>query len=257
MGITKFSDLTLEEFKQKYTGLKISNYTDKAKTITEGPKINLKLKDIPDSFDWRSKGMVSIVRNQGTCRSCWAFSTIGNVESAYAIKTQQSVILSEQQLVDCANDHCNGCAGGTLLNACEYLQSHGAMSEDSYSYIGRDGQCKYNPNNVKVKVNDCLSLKVSEDELAEKLVTIGPLSVGIDSEALQQYNGEPITEGCPGSTPDHAVLLVGYETDAVGNKYWLVKNSWGANWGDEGYFKMQRGVNCLNIMEIPAVTAIV
>ncbi|XP_046961305.1 procathepsin L-like [Vanessa cardui] len=256
-GITKFTDLTAEEFQQKYTGLKIGNYTDDTNIIRQYPILNMKLKEIPDSFDWRSKGVVTPARLQGDCGACWAFSIMGNIESAYAIKTQQTVILSEQQLVDCVTD-CNSCIDGFPINACRYLQSHGAMSEDSYPYVARTGPCKYNADNVKVKVTDCVSLKVSEDELAEKLVTIGPLSIAIASAALQAYNGEPITaKGCSGSPTNHAVLLVGYGTDANGMKYWLAKNSWGNNWGDQGYFKMQRGVNCLNIVDSPAVTAIV
>ncbi|XP_047544552.1 thiol protease aleurain-like [Vanessa atalanta] len=252
-GITQFSDLTSEEFIQQYTGYRSSNHTaNKTKVISKEPKINLKFEDTPESFDWREKGVVSDVKDQLHCGSCWAFSTIATVESAYAIKTNQSVLLSEQQLVDCVTDHCEGCRGGLPNYACEYLKLNGVMSADSYPYEGRDDQCKYNSKNIKVQVKNCLELSVSEDELANKLATIGPLSIAIDSHVLRHYHGGIIADDfCSGSKLNHAVLLVGYGTDGNGNKYWVVKNSWGVGFGEQGYFKMQRGVNCLSVMNTP------
>ncbi|XP_064076719.1 procathepsin L-like [Vanessa tameamea] len=254
-GITQFSDLTTEEFIQQYTGYRSSNSTaNKAKTISKGPKINLKFGDAPESFDWRKQGVVSVVKDQRRCGSCWAFSTIATVESAYAIKTGQSVLLSEQQLVDCATNYCAGCQGGIPHYACEYLKLNGVMSADSYPYKGIDDQCKYNSENIRVQVKNCLDLLVSEDELANKLANIGPLSIAIDAGVLQQYHGGIIADNyCSGSQIDHAVVLVGYGTDENGIKYWVVKNSWGIGFGEQGYFRMQRGVNCLGVMNTPAL----
>ncbi|XP_046961306.1 thiol protease aleurain-like [Vanessa cardui] len=240
-GVTQFSDLTTEEFLQKHTGYRSIDDTDNNVNKSE---TNLNLEDTPESFDWRSKGVVSVVRDQGNCGSCWAFSTMSNVESAYAIKTNQSVLLSEQQLVDCATDNCVGCNGGIAKYACEYLKSKGAMSEDSYPYIDGEGKCKYNSKNVVVQVKNCLELSVSEDELAT-----------IAGAALHHYYGGLIANNmCSESNKiDHAVLLVGYGTDEDGNKYWVGKNSWGPGFGEQGFFKMQRGVNCLSLMDKTAL----
>ncbi|XP_050361915.1 uncharacterized protein LOC126781132 [Nymphalis io] len=257
-GITEFTDLTSEEFIQQYTGYKRSNHTsNKTKPLrNSGKKTNMKLKDTPESFDWRDKGVVSAVKSQGQCGSCWAFSIIGNVESAYAIKTNKSVVLSEQQLLDC-DKKCGGCDGGDTTMACEYLQQYGSITERSYPYEASNGRCKYNSNKVKVNVASCMAVNVTEDKLAEKLISIGPLSIALDASALQTYHGGILTnDSCSATDINHAVLLVGYGTDEAGIKYWLVKNSWGTIFGEDGYFKMQRGVNCLAFMKDPHLSAV-
>ncbi|XP_026489282.2 procathepsin L-like [Vanessa tameamea] len=253
-GITQFSDLTSEEFVQMYSGYKSDNRT--AYLIDRSAmEEHYIARDIPESFDWRDKKVVGEVKNQGQCQCCWAFAVTGNLESAYAIKHNQSVRLSEQQLVDC-DKMCSGCNGGNVGVACEYLRQCGSMTEDKYPYEERDNVCRYNSTNIRVKVKSCRAIQVTEDELAYQLYSIGPLMIGVNSEKLQPYRGGLLTD-CKAGEINHAILLVGYGTDEDGNKYWLAKNSWGTVFGEHGYLRMLRGVNCLNLMAEPAITAVV
>ncbi|XP_059058164.1 uncharacterized protein LOC131851660 [Achroia grisella] len=248
-GITQFMDLTLEEFQQKLTcfnNLTVGNDCTKAsykKTSTA-----------PDSFDWRDKNGVTRVKVQGACGSCWAFSTIGNVESVYAIKHEQQIELSEQQLVDCNTEN-QGCNGGFMSVALRYLSTKGAMSEQDYPYSAQTGNCKYDEKQVKVKVSDCKDYSdTTEDKLKDVLVNIAPLSMALDGSDLQAYTGGILT--CNSNTINHGVLLVGYGTDND-QPFWTFKNSWGESFGEKGYFRIQRGVNACGILNDQIVSAVV
>ncbi|XP_045457968.1 chymomexicain-like [Melitaea cinxia] len=254
-GITQFADLTPEEFVARHTGYKIGDL-DGYCTSSEDD-LDLKPVQVPEEFDWRSQGKVSPVKNQHDCGSCWAFSTTGNVESAYAIKTGQMLSLSEQQLIDC-DKQSTGCTSGLPAYAIKYLQQNGAMSEDSYPYENSQGQCRFDEQKVQVQVKGCASIQASEDQLLEKLVQIGPLSITVDSTEVQSYKGGIMTgDYCRGYQVNHAVLLVGYGKGEDGTPYWLIKNSWGEGWGDKGYFKIHRGVNCVLVAERAPVTAVI
>ncbi|XP_045457977.1 mexicain-like [Melitaea cinxia] len=254
-GITQFTDLTSEEFIKQHTGFKSGNLGDYC-TIGEDV-LDLKPVEVPEEFDWRSKGKVSPVKVQHHCGSCWAFSTTGNVESAYAIKHGKIVLLSEQQLIDC-DKQSDGCNGGFPAYAINYLMKNGAMAEESYPYEAKDGQCRFDKQKVQVQVKGCTNIKASEDQLLEKLVQIGPLSIALDGDAVKQYKGGiMIGDFCRGQDVNHAVLLVGYGKDKDGTPYWLIKNSWGENWGENGYFKIHRGVNCVLMMTLAPVTAVI
>ncbi|XP_069356318.1 cysteine proteinase-like [Maniola hyperantus] len=265
-GITQFSDLTLQEFLTKQTCVKASsNYYGDCRPVTEdldyydGPtRINLDIVRLPTDIDWRDKNVVTSVKNQGGCGSCWAFSTVGNVESMNAIKTGQLTDLSEQQLVDCDTQN-NGCKSGIPAVALQYFMSKGAMTSESYPYTVADGTCKYDANSVAVRVADCVSVTGGEDAIAEQLAQMGPLSIAIDSASIHHYNGAIIHgQSCQSGPINHAVLLVGYGTDsASGLKYWIVKNSWGEIWGENGYFRMEKGVNCLSMTSQPPVYAVI
>nr|XP_034841271.1 uncharacterized protein LOC117997184 [Maniola hyperantus] len=266
LGITQFSDLTLQEFLTKQTCVKASsNYYGDCRPVTEdldyydGPtRINLDIVRLPTDIDWRDKNVVTSVKNQGGCGSCWAFSTVGNVESMNAIKTGQLTDLSEQQLVDCDTQN-NGCKSGIPAVALQYFMSKGAMTSESYPYTVADGTCKYDANSVAVRVADCVSVTGGEDAIAEQLAQMGPLSIAIDSASIHHYNGAIIHgQSCQSGPINHAVLLVGYGTDsASGLKYWIVKNSWGEIWGENGYFRMEKGVNCLSMTSQPPVYAVI
>ncbi|CAH2104174.1 unnamed protein product [Euphydryas editha] len=253
-GITQFADLTPEEFVQRHTGYKSGLFDD---YCTYNAELELEPINAPDEFDWRSHGVVSPVKNQQQCGSCWAFSTTGNVESAYAIKNGQLLSLSEQQLIDC-DKKSFGCNGGLPVYAIKYLEKNGAMTEDSYPYEARDGQCRFDSQSAQVQVVGCTSVQASEDQLPEKLAQIGPLSIALDGESVQLYKGGIMSgDFCQGRQISHAVLLVGYGTGEDGTPYWLIKNSWGENWGENGYFRIQRGVNCVLVAQEAPTTAIV
>mmetsp|Transcript_3663 Transcript_3663/g.12775 ORF Transcript_3663/g.12775 Transcript_3663/m.12775 type:complete len:353 (-) Transcript_3663:143-1201(-) len=265
-GVTQFSDLTPEEFQKHYTGLLQSAPDTGRLAKAEALPTN----DLPATFDWREKGAVTGVKNQGMCGSCWAFSTTGAVEGAHFLKTGKLVSLSEQELVDC--DHecepsdpraCDaGCGGGLPSNAMEYIMENGGLdTEESYPYKGFNGKCDSEGKTVGATVSNFTIIDPDEDQIAAKLVASGPLSIGINAEWMQTYvGGVSCPYLCNKRRLDHGVLIVGYGQQEfaparLGKKdFWIIKNSWGAGWGEEGYIKVCRGQGMcgLNTMVVSA-----
>lgn len=254
MAHNQFSDMTSEEFKSQMTGYV---HTVGASTADYVHEIRA---DAPATIDWRAKGKVTAVKNQGQCGSCWAFSTTGSVESANLIKnggsaSDASNILSEQQLVDCSRKN-NGCNGGLMDYGFQYLKglrAHGDDTESSYSYKAKSGRCaasKGTPSHIKV--TGYTDVRGGESSLKNAVGIVGPVSIAIeaDQKAFQFYSGGVLTEGC-GQQLDHGVLLVGYGNDD-GQDYWIVKNSWGATWGEEGYINIAMGSNLCGISNQPS-----
>lgn len=202
---------------------------------------------LPESVDWVKAGAVTEIKNQGRCGSCWAFSTIASIESARKIETGVLESLSEQQLVDCdtINDH--GCSGGLMDNAFLFDEHHkGLCSLKDYPYIGRQHfffgcadytkQCKPEPNTKVVAYEDI----AKTDEALKAAIVKQPAAIAINAAIrdFQLYGGGVFTADCPAKI-DHGVVAVGYGTDkASGEEYWLVRNSWGPKWGEEGYIRM-------------------
>ncbi|CAG9566496.1 unnamed protein product [Danaus chrysippus] len=253
-GINKFSDLSKEEFIKYYTGLKREEIPSNDKSTDLPESFNV---TAPDQFDWRKKGVVTSVKNQGNCGSCWAFSASGNVESINAIKTGKLIDVSEQQLVDCDKQD-GGCDGGYPWNAMRYFRESGAMSLKSYPYVATSENCRYDSSEVLIRLKDYKHItKLSEDQIKQHLYNIGPLSIDITSSSLASYTSGILIEECHSSIDiDHAVLLVGYGKEN-GVDYWIVKNSWSHDWGEKGYFRMKRGVNCLFITRDGITTAVI
>ena len=258
VGITKFSDLTHQEFSKKYLNLNydalaLANFEPTYVTVTNAA---------PSSYDWRNQGRVSGVKDQASCGSCWAFATVANLEGLYYAKKKVMKTFSEQMLVDCDTQD-SGCNGGLMQYAFNWIKSNGGiMYEKDYPYTGTDGTCKSDKSKyADFKVTGYKKLGsstqtwscVDEDQIKEFLYETGPLAIALNADYLSSYTGGIVdytSSKCPKSGINHAVTLVGYGTDASSSMdYWIVKNSWGKSWGESGYFRIRRGngtcgVNC-------------
>jgi len=257
MGMNQFGDMTATEFKAKMTGVKpINNYHQrKANSLTAE---ELSSVETAVALDWRSRNAVTPVKNQGQCGSCWSFSTTGSVEGAWAIAKKQLVSLSEQQLVDCAGSTGNaGCNGGLMDQAFEWIiQNGGICTENDYPYTAQDGTCQTTCKNA-VKISSYKDVAPNDEENALlKAVNLGPVSIAIeaDQSGFQFYSGG-VFDGQCGTQLDHGVLVVGYGTDG-GKPYWIVKNSWGASWGDNGYIRLVRNKNECGIALQPSLPVV-
>jgi len=243
-GLTKYSDLTVEEFKISVLGYLPSENRPNVGVLSEGPKT------APQTWDWRKQYKVTPVRNQGQCGSCWSFATTGTLEGANFLKWGKLISLSEQNLIDCSGTCCynEGCNGGRTDWAIEYVvQNKGLDTEASYPYQAVDGSCNFQTMNVGGNASHCITLPTGdENALMVAVGNIEPVAVAISvDDAWANYASGVFTDNtCPNDADDldHAVLVVGYGTEN-GQDYWLVKNSWGGSWGDKGYIKMRRNYN--------------
>lgn len=214
-------------------------------------------KKLPKNWDWRMKGAVNAVQNQGTCGGCWAFSAVANLEGQYFKKFGVLPKFSEQQLIDCDGSN-SGCGGGIMHNAFTYLKDAGVSESANYPYQEVQGYCQYNANfgNNLVRGYSFAGTE-SEKKIRRMLYEVGPLAITINASYLQYYNGGIINipyEYCP-YAPNHGVNLVGYGKTETGQKYWIVRNTWGPYWGEGGYFRIARGVGLCGINKY-VVTAV-
>jgi len=240
-GITQFMDLTPQEFKSMYL-----TYVPRNETA-ERPHLEL---DGPLAavVDWRTKGAVTAVKDQGQCGSCWAFSATEAIESYFFLKTGKLATLSPQQITSCDKVD-GGCNGGWPYRAYEYVKSAGGMElESDYPYTsgsGSTGVCKFVASKVVAGTNlkGYTSIQKSESQL-QAAVNNGPASVCVAADAFQTYRGG-ILKSCPGQI-DHCVQAVGYDS---GNNYWIVRNSWATTWGEQGYIRIAMGQNLCQIAE--------
>jgi len=280
LGITKFMDVKPEHFKATYNTARVTpeqlqkakntakttapqkhpanlNQTKNANTNknpSSNPTSNTNtnapptLKDtgddsLPSSWDWRTQGGVSPVKNQGPCGSCWAHSAIANIESLYAIKYGAVRQFSEQQLMDCDYE-ADGCIGGNQEEAFTYLMgAGGAESLSAYPYLAYKSTCRFNSNYVGASVASYFFISGDEDVM-KTYVYNGPIGIIFNANMLQYYTGGIISADaseCDPSAIDHAVLIVGWGTSSSGTDYWIVKNSYGPDWGENGYFRIVRG----------------
>ena len=237
MGINQFTDLTSGEFKEMYaSGLKTEVGSYGCKSFSGSAS------SAPASVDWRSEQAVTSVKDQGQCGSCWTFSATGAIEGAWAISTGQLIDLSEQEMVDCATGisyGSHGCNGGQMEGAFKFVIANGQCSLASYPYTAKDGTCQ--KCSAVAKITSCSDVKPNDQISLKAAVAQQPVAVAIEADTryFQSYSSGILTSTSCGTTLDHGVLVVGYGEEN-GQKYWLVKNSWGTSWGDKGYVKIAR-----------------
>jgi len=244
LGVNQFTDLTTEEFKSQYaSGLNRSNNFN---LYGCKPYESDLVSDLPHTVDWRKKGAVTSVKNQGQCGSCWAFSSTGAVEGAWAIATDDLIDLSEQELVDCATGFSygsHGCNGGEMERAFKFVIKNGLCLNSDYKYTSGDSTTKNRCQKclAVAEITACYNVK-SMDQLSLKAaVASQPVSVAIEADThyFQSYSSGVLNSPTCGTNLDHGVLIVGYGEEN-GELYWLVKNSWADSWGEDGYFKIAR-----------------
>ncbi|XP_062136110.1 procathepsin L-like [Drosophila sulfurigaster albostrigata] len=246
MGVNKFTDLTPEEFKRLMLPSLNTNHSLEGIDYIYNPSAK---KNLPSEVDWRVKGAVNPVKDQGQCGSCWAFSAVGSLESQYFIHKGKSVSLSEQNLMDCSSDDPydnDGCDGGSPIEALNYVKDNGGIdTESSYPYEETDDDCSYDEDDVGAQISGVSQIESgNEDALADAVANKGPISVCVDASFFQNYEGGVLNEPSCSQDTDHAVVIIGYGTDPADGDYWLVRNSWGEDWGEDGYIRMAR--NCDN-----------
>lgn len=254
MAMNEFGSMTEEEFVESRMGVREPRQ-DVERNGPIKPRVTLLRQEIanadpPAELDWTAKGVVTRVKNQGSCGSCWAFSAVGALESAYAIKYGELIELSEQELVSC-DDNDYGCQGGLMNSAFDWIErsTNGLCTEADYAYTSGTtsarGTCLKDtctpvPNTVP---KGYVEVPQNEAALLAAVSQVGPIAVAIqaDQAAFQFYHSGVLTGPC-GNHLNHGVLLVGYGVDqASGTPYWKVKNSWGGAWGEQGYIRIQRG----------------
>jgi cathepsin L len=242
MGINQFTDLTPQEFKDQYVGgLKTEVGSYGCKSFSSSAS------GAPSSVDWRNKGVVNPVRDQGQCGSCWAFATTANAESVWAISSGKLLDLSEEFLVDCATGagYFNmGCNGGQPDSAFKYMINNGQCTESSYPYKAGTtktaGTCQ-KCTSAGVSFSGCYDVASKDQVSLMAAVAKHPVVIAIEADTryFQSYSGGILDSPKCGTTLDHAVEIIGYGTEN-GVDYWNVRNSWGSSWGENGYFRVKK-----------------
>nr|XP_018912593.1 PREDICTED: cathepsin L1-like [Bemisia tabaci] len=251
-GVTDMFDMSVADFLTRRANL---NPTGLEKGFERLEEVKSKrFGENPKALDWRLEGKVTRVKDQEQCGSCWAFSVTGQLEAANLITNPNSTLttFSEQQLVDCDPESA-GCFGGWMEYALDYAMGAGGLESDTtYPYEAKNGACRFNSSRVVVRVTGNKKLPQRNDKAIEDHVAnVGPVSAAINAKLLQYYKGgiikQPIWKCWNGDYDvNHAVVIVGYGVGKIGLwnvPYWIIKNSWGSNWGENGYARIARRRN--------------
>jgi len=240
LGLTHLADLTNEEYRSTFLG----TWTD-----TSAPEnvAEISFAPVADTVDWRTKGAVTGIKDQGQCGSCWSFSAAGAIEGAVFLAKGKLTSDSEQNLMDCSSSYGNqGCNGGLMTSAFKYVVANkGIDTEASYPYTAKDGTtCKFSVSNVGGTISNYKTVSAGSESALVTAIGVTPVSVAIDAShnSFQLYKtGIYYEPACSSSRLDHGVLAVGYgSTGATNGDYYIVKNSWGTSWGQAGYIQMAR-----------------
>nr|XP_056700051.1 procathepsin L-like [Euleptes europaea] len=247
LAMNHLGDLTEEEFNQMLNGFyppgPVEHHGGNPSLFRESASL-----ENPKEVDWRKKGYVTPVKNQGHCGACWAFSATGALEGLLFNKTGKLVSLSEQNLIDCSGKLGNhGCHGGYITRAFEYVRENGGInSEDAYPYLEKEGfNCRYNPQERAANCTSQVEVqRGSEAALEQAVATTGPVSVAVDAHSFffHFYKSGIFSSIFCSNVVNHAMLAVGYGTSQEdGKEYWILKNSWSENWGEQGYMRLVKG----------------
>jgi len=227
LGLNLFADLTNEEFGAMYTGARVAPEDVVHANLATFDED----KAVPATWSWLTEGAVTPIKNQAQCGSCWAFSTVATTEGLYKINGNTLTSFSEQQIVDC-DTTCDGCNGGWPYLAMAYVAANGLETEAEYPYAGQNTKCTYNKANaVQTGVTGAAFVTPRSPTALFAAVYQQPVAIIVeaDQNVFQLYTSGIITTGC-GTALDHAITAIGYTQD-----YFIVKNSWGTTWGQEGY----------------------
>jgi len=245
LGINQFADLTSQEHASIFSGTRASK------------RHGLQMADLSDvevaaNIDWREKGGVTAVKNQGQCGSCWAFSAVGSMEGSHFISTGELIDLAPQQFVDCSHEEdSQGCNGGIMDGAFEHAIADGADALKDYNYAGKDGSCREANITAVAKFTAFKDVPKKDEEALAAALNVGPVSIAIKANGIffQFYDkGIFDHDTCTGEDKDldHGVLLIGYGTEN-NTDFWTVKNSWGEGWGESGYIRFAKGKNMCGV----------
>ncbi|XP_063782675.1 uncharacterized protein LOC134932298 [Pseudophryne corroboree] len=242
LGMNHFADKTVQELMPQKS-LCYARQQETKTEMTPEPALaasceTTKKNKFPKQVDWRESGCVTPVKNSGLlCESRWAFATVSVLESRYCIKSKRLLTLSEQQLIDC-DDNNSGCCGGNFNEAFEYVSHNGIMENKDYEYVQSQSQCFYKPKKaIKLNVNKYYKLSEEKENIAKSVATDGPVAVKFDtSPEFFLYNGGIYDEECS-YHGDFQMAVVGYGS-SCGTDYWILKNSWGKEWGEDGYARI-------------------
>jgi cathepsin L len=242
LGLNNMADLTNEEYRKIYLGTWTDSSDEYKQVHTQVEPIT----PLADTVDWRTKGVVTPIKDQGQCGSCWSFSSTGAIEGIVAIKTGKLTSDSEQNLMDCSTSYGNqGCNGGLMTSAFKYVAANkGIDTEASYPYTAKSGTCHYSTSNIGGVISNYKTVASGSESGLVTAINSQPVSVAIDAShnSFQLYkSGIYYEPACSSSRLDHGVLAVGYgSTGATNGDYYIVKNSWGTSWGTAGYIQMAR-----------------
>jgi len=267
LAVNAFADVEPEVFKSNKLGLKNKPADERRKFYNNLGVFRASGVAVPDSIDWRTKGAVTPVKNQGQCGSCWSFSTTGALEGRNQVLTGDLCSISEQQFVDCDTENDHGCNGGLMDYAFAFAEKHNLCSEESFPYEGTDGKCPADLESTckvcvpKGSVTGFQDVKSNDVDAMKEALSQGPVSVAIEADqaVFQFYKSGVVTSAECGNQLDHGVLAVGYgvdKDDATGEDipYFLVKNSWGPSWGVDGYVKISAKLTSAGLSECGILT---